>query len=121
MPEQLLAALGAVAGLRECLERTEGRLVARSRQTGLSWAVIGDAWGELSRQGAHNRYRRRPNPAPAPASGPQRPSAAHKPPVGRGKRPPAGSRGSQRLSAPLPALPPPLRPLGQTPWGPGPR
>lgn len=42
-PKQLLAALEAVAGLREWLERTKGRLVARSRQTGLSWAVIGEA------------------------------------------------------------------------------
>lgn len=72
-PERLLAALGAAAGLREWLKRTEGRLVARSWQTGLSRAVIGEAWGGLSRQGAHNRYRRRPAPAPAPR---QHPSTA---------------------------------------------
>lgn len=64
-PAQLLAALASVAGLREWLERTETRLVTHAHQTGLSWAAIGDAWGGLSRQGAHNRYHRRPAPPPA--------------------------------------------------------
>lgn len=92
-PERLLAALGAAAGLREWLERTETRLVTHARQTGLSWAAIGEAWDGLSRQGAHNRYHRRPAPTPAPRQLPLRAAESRSEPRRRPHRPAEGKKG----------------------------
>lgn len=55
------AALAATAALREAADRKLFDLVAFARDSGASWAAIGEALG-VTTQAAHQRYGPKPSP-----------------------------------------------------------
>lgn len=71
-----LSALAAARHVREAAELLEREAIGTARSEGISWAKIGGVYG-LTKQGAQQRFKARPNEADTQATTISDPDAAH--------------------------------------------